>query len=250
METASRPSWKSFLGIFVGELVDDMAGPILLLFNLDMDSEILSLIFDEPVETDSLDVTSLFIQSSSNGTQAASIVTLTNGEVSGGNTEIISIKLSSEDVNDLKLSNSSKDNTTTFLAALSGFVLDTAYIQNDVAAIDSDNATQVYNYTSDASPPELLQFNLDLQDETIVLLFSEPVVVEAVNVSRIFLHAESDLSGNTQVLTDGSVITSGPASNEIIVALTLDDIAAVKLDGKFWDFDFRYIHLNRCWRCS
>jgi len=189
---------------------------------------LLTLHFNEPITSDSLIVTSITIQSAKNSTEADSLYLLTGGEVLSGNVEDILIQLTSSDTNNLKLSNATKDENTTFISVPSGFVVDTAYIPNSAEAIPQSSAQQVANYTPDASPPQLLGYSINLRTESISLTFNEPVLVDFFNVSGLLLHSDAMQSGSLRRLDDGEILSTEYAAITIIVALSPQDIVSIK----------------------
>ena len=214
-------------GLLVYRLVIDNAGPVLLDFDLDMDIGLLVLHFNEPIESDSLTLPSITILSSPSNDQS---YTLTGGTVLSDDQKDISISLSDSDVTNLKLTNFSKDFNSTYLSALSGYVTDTAYNPNTASAVD---ALQVDNFTADSTPPELDSYSLDLVNDRLLLTFSEPVLISSFNLSGFTMHSEAMVAGNVQSLADAELSDAVPSAVIIAVYLSLEDIAAVKLDVNF-----------------
>ena len=224
---------EQFPGYIVGDIIEDELGPIVNSFDFDLDRGLLTLHFNEPIDSDTLTVTAITIQSAENATEAESMYLLTGGEVLTGNIEDVLIQLTTNDVNNLKLSNATKDENSTYISVPSGFVTDTAYTPNPAQAIPQSSAQQVANYTPDASPPQLLGYSINLRTEVISLTFDEPVLVDFFNASGLLLHSEAMQSGNLLRLSDGEVLNTEYAATVITVALSMEDIAAVKLDGNF-----------------
>ena len=224
---------QEFPGFIVGDLIDDDQGPVLQFFHLDLDDLQLTIRFDEPVDVSTFIVSALTIQSAANISEADSSYQLTTSTTSTENVQDVTIFLSAVDANNLKLINASNGPNTTFLSALAGFVLDTAFVPNRAREVPSGSALRVSNYTADMSPPVLTDFSINLRTEVLTLTFDEPVIVETFNTTGLLLHSGPSQSGNLVRLEDGVIQNTERAATVISVALSREDIAAVKLDGSF-----------------
>ena len=128
-------------GFIVDDLVQDSLGPVLDTFGLDMDTGTLTLYFNEPVDSTTLNTSTMAIQSSQNASESStSGHYLTGGFVLSGNVETILVRLTNEDLNSLKFSTAARDENTTFLSVDTAYVYDTAYNPNPALAISANNA--------------------------------------------------------------------------------------------------------------
>ena len=157
----------------VSTYVRDSSPPLLSRFRLDMNSGTLRMTFSEPVFSTFVDLTQLTIQNSvANPTMQ---VSLTGGSVASNQLvgTTIDLTMSIDDVNIIKtmpgLATSMAD---TYLSIASNFVTDTS--QNGIAS----TAAQATVYSGDFEPPQLINFDIDLTDNTnarITLWFNEPI---------------------------------------------------------------------------
>ena len=83
---------------------------------------------------------------------------------------------------------------------------DLALIPNQVTAVEENNALGVNNFVLDDSPPQLQSFKLDLTENSIDVVFNEPIDTEAILLSQISI----GISATTRIvaLTDANVTTT------------------------------------------
>ena len=160
----------------------DITPPQLITFDMDINSGTLSLTFDEPVDPSTLVLSQISLQSTA--TDTASRLTLTSGSTSSEVSSVVEIRLTVNDLNAIKINSElAKDPNSTYISVGAGFVEDCAGIS--ASSISSVSALQVTLYSEDVTPPELISFNLDLDDGTLILYFDEPVDVSSLDVSGI-----------------------------------------------------------------
>jgi hypothetical protein len=208
--------------------VPDAVAPTLVSFALNLDTGVLALTFDEPVNGLSLNVADLTLQSSTSS--PAETVTLTDGTVSTANSTHVNVTLVVDDLNSLKKRTQlAISQATTFLSMVGGAVVDMN--ANDVTAIANTAALGASQFIADASSPQLVSFDLDMNALLMTIIFSETMSVSSVNVSEIALQSASVAgAGTTQVtLTDSSVVTVDD-NTTIVVSLSDADADALQLD--------------------
>ena len=84
---------------------------------------------------------------------------------------------------------------------------------------------QVANFTGDYTPPELLHFNLDLDEGILIAFFSEAIDVLTISFTEITLQntASSAVSPtHFYTLTGGTVLS--PNDNEVTISLASEDL--------------------------
>ena len=80
---------------------------------------------------------------------------------------------------------------------------------NSIVAISSGAALPVSSYTADSTSPTLLTFTINLNTNTMVMNFDEPVDVGAFNAnSATFQATQSGATGSSVPLTGGSAVVS------------------------------------------
>ena len=209
----------------VTTLTQDTTSPNVVSFNLDMDQSILDLSFDEPILSTSVVPSSIKLQNTASG--ASSSLQLTDGSVRSSSGLIISISLSSADVDALKLTiDLGKTQATTFLSILSTGATDMA--GNSVTGIAATSAMQVSTYSPDVTRPTLVSFVFNMDAGKIVATFSEPVVASSVDFTK-FKVVDTAPSSSSYILTGGTVTSSNGRVQTIV--LSTIDVNALKLDG-------------------
>ena len=170
---------------------NDTTRPRLRAFDLDFNSDILTLEFVETVNTSSINFSGITLQADSNSNNT---YTLTGGALlSLADSTIVQFKLTTADSNQVKVQEIALTNRTTWLTLQSG----TIYDQNSqplIPLVNGINASFVRNYTEDLTRPELDRFHLNLTDNTLTLEFSETVnVIETLNVTALTILAGPNL---------------------------------------------------------
>ena len=150
----------------------DRESPTLDGFSIDFTSEILTLTFSETVNVSSIEISAITIQA--DPADLSVWVELTEGTVLDGNDPIVRVQLDDYDLNRLKSTiNLATSTENTFLSAESTLILDMA--GNMFTAINSINALNTSEFERDSIPPELLDFDLDMNAGYLTLYFSESV---------------------------------------------------------------------------
>lgn len=185
---------------------NDTRNPILVSFNLDLDSNELSLTFNETIWVDMLDVTEITIQESMEANQSdpTSFRILELGDPLTENDIVLVISLQPPDTNFIKThTNLATSENNTFLSFTMYFITDTN--GNPIISIAPENATQVSNFTADETSPALVLFELDLTAEEIRFIFNETVNASSLNPTRITFYDSEDGMGLFYMLDGGSV---------------------------------------------
>ena len=181
----------------VDMFTDDRVLPTLVAFDLDLDAERLILTFDETVNVSSLNLSALTLVSNN------SAIPSEQWSLNGGsppiysyspsnNQPVVTIDIGYLDINEIKrLSQLAVSNDTTYLAIEYGAILDMN--TNPVVAIAIESAIQVQEYSFDITPPQLVNFDLDLNLGTLVMEFTETVNASSVITSDLLLQNETSL---------------------------------------------------------
>ena len=234
------PRYNAF---HVDEFTPDPRAPILEAFDVNMDLGLLTLVYNETVNTSSLMTTFITLQAAEN------ISDLTD---SGFETHTLSVSnileetdeptltilFTTDDFNAIKRKSVCRDNTSCFLSFLDDTVHDMD--GKSIITVSSFSAQQVRNFTFDATAPELLQFvEIDLNNGTLVLEFSETVNVNSFNFTGITLqnffrmpHHELTLTGGDSTSENGTTVTVQLNSEDHHLLLQDDNICS---------------DINNCW---
>ena len=221
----------------VRTLIPDETGPILLGFTLDYDARLLNLMFDEVVDPNSFDYSGIVIQNSRNSSlEEEGMVSESHRFVEGGTpldntTGVSTLSLVlDQDLNAL-LINPGLGSTIndSFITIDVGVVLDTSGNPNQ--RIEDGMALQATEVLDDMSPPFLVYYDLNLNDNFLVLKFSEAVRLDTFNVSALTLQSTlSFIEGETDavMLSQNSRVVRREFDSLLLVRLTMGDEEDIK----------------------
>lgn len=155
-------------------VVSDTVSPQVVRFNLDLDSNILSLQMNEPVQISTFDGTRISLTNSSNpGAGESTQVQLTRVEViASGNATSFRLLLGVNDTINIKREPLCYTEVNCFATFAASLVRD---VSNNPST-ESASPIQVTTLLSDVTPPRLVAFpEFDLDAGTFSFIFSEPV---------------------------------------------------------------------------
>ena len=221
---AIKPRFNGVDALIVTNFINDITAPILQYFVLlDLNSGVLQVEFNEPVNISTFDGTKFVLQSGPDNNTAIEHLSLTGGipSYADASLRILQITLNNDDVGELEL--------TEFLGTMrsNSFL----YIEFDAIrdftgtpsnASDPTNALQVGLYLS--TRPRLQGYSLDLNTGSLMLIFQEIVLVASLNLSRFTLQGSSSISdsdpsvqlgGGTFSPTDGAVLNVTLDQNDL-----------------------------------
>lgn len=197
--------------IAVTDITTDATKPELVGFDLDLNSGSLTITFSETVLPTSVTPSAITVQgleslelTAGNRSFFFTLTRLTNA-TSLSNT-VLRLQLSNSDLNEIKarscLATSGADS---YLSLTERAFTDV--FRNYIVPVPSSNASSVSNYTEDSSPPQLMSFNVDLNQGQIVFRFSETVNATTLHQPSFTLcdSCPTDLnSTNATALADNS----------------------------------------------
>ena len=194
----------------VQTFIDDMTGPSLQSFILNMTSRQLTLTFDEPVDASSFNVSGITILSQPGATDASLSYNLQSGNLLTPSGVTMTMLLSNTDIVELQSRpNLATSQMNTYIALSESTGVDLSYQQNPVQPVPISNAMQAGTYISDLAPPQLERFDLDLDTNQLTLYFNEPVFLDSLDFSRLTLHSASDgnsIGSVSRSLTGGELL--------------------------------------------
>ena len=222
--------------IQVSTYLADETGPVLQSFELDLDSEILTLHYDETVNVSSVQYMRFIVQSS---LPPETNYTLSAGSVLGINSPDVEIKLDFHDLNQIKLDPELATNiSNTYLTMREGGIIDLALEPKRAFLAELQAST----FTEDVTRPQLLQFSANLNLGTITLNFDEPVNVSSLATPGITLL--NDRAGPTSLTLTGGNTTSENGL-QIVINLSVDDLNEIKrLESLYVDLESSYIAIE------
>ena len=207
---------------------NDTRDPILVSFNLDLNSNELVLTFNETIWVDTLNVTKITIQESMevNRSDLVTFRTLELGIPLTENDTVLVISLQPADTNFIKTyPNLATSENNTYISLSELALTDTN--GNPITSIAPENGTQVLNFTADKTGPILVQFELDLTAEEIRFVFDETVNSSSLDPTRITLYGAED-GREIYYMLDGGSVQPLVDSTNVTLHLELDDLNEVK----------------------
>ena len=173
----------------------DQTSPILTAFVLDINAGWLNLTFSETVMLSSLDVTQITIQNRRSANDFTDMYTLRSSEGTGSDSPDISIILSPDDLNSLKITRRlAIDMESTYISVTSNLTLDMN--NNPVVGIPTSSGLISTDLVEDVTRPQLLNFTFDRIPGTLFLTFDEVIDYEVFNFSQITVVNESSTVDN------------------------------------------------------
>ena len=224
---------SSFNAIAATKFTDDITPPNLLSYSFNLQSDFIRLTFDEPVSAKSLRPTSLVIQNNNSSLASTLSYTLTGGYSSDSDGSIISLFLSIYDANNLKsFDNLASTLFNTFIYINDTFIHDLASrFPNNMLPISEYSALRTSNYTKDSTPPVVISFSLDLNSDTILIYFDEPIRISTLEIRKFVLVSDKLEPVDSLVLRGGIIDTFSDynGTSSILIYLIQSDIRYLKL---------------------
>jgi len=210
----------------VGVFTPDVTQPELWNFTLNLTSEILSLYFSETVDVTTLNLSQIVFQ---NDSVQQRYHRLTGGDILTGDSAFVDIRLSTEDLNDIKrFRDLVTSSNNTFLSISSDFIRDMN--SNLIVEISSANALEVTQFFEDIVPPQLAAYDLDLTSEVLYLFFTETVDPTTLTIEDITLQQNASVDVNSTLETYS--LTGGNISMQfdplVMIQLTDFDLNNIK----------------------
>lgn len=206
--------------------VTDQTAPALQQYTLDIDSDLLILTFDEPIDPTSVDCGSITLYNTSSSDQAA--LTLSgcllsySEEVAG--LIVLTLELERPDITTLKINlNFATSTENTFLSFPRSAFADTA--GNAVTAAEF---IQVTTFIPDQTRPMLVSFSYDQHLGEISLTFSDVVSASTLDPTAITIQHDVYRSENRTFSPTASTTTSSSDGYIILLELSHFDLLTLK----------------------
>lgn len=173
------------------ELVRDAVSPMLISFSIDLSNGTVILVFDEPVDVDTLSFSEITLQSTQNmSSTGSSSYRLTGGSTNSSNGLEIIIDITIDDLDLIKQDTSLlRNDSTAYISFTSDLVDDMS--SNPVVSVPGTNAIEVNLFMEDDIRPRLVEFDLDMNQGLLTLVFSETVDVSTLMSDQITLQSMS-----------------------------------------------------------
>ena len=220
--------------------ISDTINPVLLNFNVDMNSGVLTLFFSETVNASTLQIQSLTLQNARNASYPTLLLSIPSSS-SSDNSDVLTVLLSLGELNALKAAvymyNFANDS---FLLAANAAVLDMS--SNPLVPILNTDAKMASNFTQDITRPKLLNFTVNLDSGEIFFDFDETILIYSIIRSRIRIMCSSNGSP-VYNLTGGNI--TDLYADDFTLQLTRSDLDSIKLIELCWtDVNNTYLKLD------
>ena len=209
------------------EFIEDAVPPMLLRYSLDMNIGVLSLTFDETVNGSSLMTDEILISDAPSNDSEYRLMLSGPEFVTPNFTTVIDIPITDSDLNEIKRQRGLATNgSNTFLSFSEMLILDMN--RNRIVSIDEFSADPVSIFVNDTTPPMLVNFELNLTSELLILMFSETVRVETININQITIQDVLVMSPDFYWMLRGGEILSND-STTVVLRLRNDDLNEIKI---------------------
>ena len=220
----------------VSRIIPDSIGSVLLSFDVNLNTRILSLYYNEAVQPGSLQIDTFNFLQNPQDTISATYYQLTTSKVITNEVgKRVKIALSSEDINNImNLSpNLLVSSETTYLFFKTKSILDIAHPPNYAPEVLPRYAIPVNDFTQDTTPPLLLWYNMSIETGDLVLFFDELIYCSATKASQfVFQHSAytgTATSFRYQLSSKSYVDCSGPKfNNYLYLHIDVSDALAIK----------------------
>ncbi|EGD73786.1 hypothetical protein PTSG_12324 [Salpingoeca rosetta] len=234
--------------------VQDVNQPLLVEFDLNMNSRVLTLVFNESVDVGTLNVSAIVLEPNSSSAAAGSGHRLQGGHVAG--TDVlarrIDVALESADVDVLTQKRIAVSRERAWLSHASGLVQDRAGRRavargSEGSGVSALGALLCANFTTDTTAPVLVDFTLSLTSNELWLTFSETVVGASLDLSRVVLQNVTNATANTFPVVTTVTTANGPvrvvSGNELRFEAVRLGSGSQVADGQPWAFPVLRVEL-------
>ena len=219
-------SYTFGLNYLLQHLILDTTHPALAFCNLNLSMDNLVLVFDEPIDAVTFNPVGITFQNSAG--EAELILTSASSTRSlSGSVIVIDLGIDADNLKTSTLVTSGNDIRISLLP--SAF--------EDIAGNTVQSALMVCNFTSDTRPPSVDSLTLDLNSNLLHVVFSEPIVVDSLNISGFQLASSIsvDIHNNTVTLNDSCLLDcdDSPANDAvrmISIAFGSQSLIRIKTD--------------------
>lgn len=213
-----------------GQFRGDTVQASLMSYTLDLNIGLLHLTFDDVLNATSIDATKLKIQNSTSVHDSNVTYILTSQtNVLSTNLDIVTLALSKEDVDALKLNLMlARDASSTFISFESSFAAD---IEGKlVMSVSMEGAAMVNSFVPDSTRPQFLSFDLDMDTGLMNMSFTEPILVVTAITREMVFHNDEPLQEQYMMygLTNSSILTTSATSFSILISIGYDDLNQLK----------------------
>ena len=202
--------------------IADTTSPELTSFDLDLDSGVIHATFNDIVDSETLMATRLSVVGSMNPTENDTY-TLTGGYTNSSNGFNIDIQIIPYDLNAIK--------SNTLIATMKNdtFVSISAELIEDLANLSVQRTTlMVEDYFPDETNPQVNGFELNVNDGTLIISFSEAIDPNSTDVTQIRIQSGIDHNSDQFVELRGGEIETNDINTIFTILFDEDDLNFIK----------------------
>ena len=196
---------------------------------LNMNNEVLTLVFDDVIVAESFIPSLISLQNQSTNVDSSVYTLSPSSQSSQDNSNIISISLAKLDVDNIKgdLTLATNANTT-YVTFSTNIALDIE--GRNVIGVSSGSAHKVGTYIKDTTSPQLVSYTLDMDSGLMGMTFDEPILLSSFDPTGLTLNNAASSPTSTYGLTGGNAmpVTNPFADTELVFELMYNDINEIK----------------------
>ena len=214
----------------VDSVVADVTAPKITSATVDLTKATVALTFDEPINKLSFDEKgndkAITLQGAAKAVTGTAFKVLTGngGVVFNGNRDVVTLTLSTADLNAIKLNAKLAVNNEVFLSHTDKLIAD---LQGVKTVAVPQSAALSANLVADSTNPTLVGFSINMDTGKIVVTFDEPVKASSFKPAELTIqNAATASSGASYKLNGGE--KSKTNGLELSVVMTVTDLNAIK----------------------
>ena len=227
---SNKAQGQGYPGLIVQSFTRDVTAPVLDRFELDLNTNVLSLTFSEPVRSSRLKTSEITLQSAVTSLGGQLEYTLTGGVLPTlDGLRVVNVNLTTTDANQLKQLSFASSTANTFIRLTADTANDMSIFPNKVTAIVDGQAKAAAVVTSDTTRPTLTAFALSINTDTLTLTFDEPMNWTSFDAKQLIFSSSTAV---VRRLTGGTLASTTPSTSKAITLLSAD-VTAIKLASNF-----------------
>ena len=213
-----------------GSFVQDETRPEIVSFNYNQDTGEITLSFNDVVDTSTFYPPSITLQHDRYRSQGRTFSPSLESYANSPDGYVVIMQLSHDDLLRLKSNTGvARNENDTYLTFAASLIDDTQGL--DVVPITDGKAIQVSVFTPDERPPELIEYQLDMDLGQLNLSFSDTVNLTTFNASGLTILSTNSSGTESQIRLDiNSYSIRSSDGTVIIVTITASNLNEIKYD--------------------
>ena len=215
-------------GKIVTTFIDDNEPPELVTSILNLNDSTLVMTFNEAVQASLVNTNGITLSETQDPSNSSFTYTLTGGTPRAISATVVEIRLTNGDISSIKDLGYGLNILDVYLTLAADTVFDMARDALGNDALLNGSMVTIYG---DTSPPTVVSFSLNFQDNSLDIIFSEPVNQSLVSFSNFTLSA--NCSGGTSTMLTQNVVAPRRNINGLSLLIHADDLSLIKMDSTF-----------------